>query len=137
MSSDAWLWVALAGRTGTIVAGVFFLVLLRLLSARVDERRGEILQAARKLSGPYEEYYDDGQLKEKGTQKDGKRDGLFERFYANGQLDQRGIFKDGELDGPFEQYSKDGKLEEKGSFKAGEQCGEWLENGETMNYDPC
>ena len=31
----------------------------------------------------------------------------------------------------------DGGCAEKGAFNMGEQCGEWVENGETMTYDPC
>jgi hypothetical protein len=28
-------------------------------------------------------------------------------------------------------------LRSKGTFKDGEQCGEWIEFGETVTYDPC
>ena len=36
--------------------------------------------------GPYETFYSNGQLKEKGTYKDGIRDGAWEQFYDAGQL---------------------------------------------------
>ena len=39
--------------------------------------------------------------------------------------------------GPYEFYHGNGHLAEKGAFNMGEQCGEWVENGETMTYDPC
>jgi len=40
-------------------------------------------------------------------------------------------------DGPFETYYDNGQVELKGTFKDGEPCGEWLEEGETVTYDPC
>ena len=30
-----------------------------------------------------------------------------------------------------------GQLQEKGTSNMGEECGEWLEEGETVTYDPC
>jgi len=30
-----------------------------------------------------------------------------------------------------------GQLQEKGTSNMGEECGEWLEDGETVTYDPC
>ena len=42
-----------------------------------------------------------------------------------------------ELDGPFERYYENGQLEERGTYNMGEQCGEWIEDGETVTYPPC
>lgn len=39
--------------------------------------------------------------------------------------------------GPYEFFHENGQLAEKGAFNMGEQCGEWVENGETITYDPC
>ena len=36
--------------------------------------------------GPYELYYDDGQLEEKGAYKGGERDGAYESYNRNGRL---------------------------------------------------
>ena len=47
--------------------------------------------------GPFEEYYDNGQLQEKGAYKDGELDGPYEQYFENGQLIEKAIFKDGEL----------------------------------------
>ena len=58
-----------------------------------------------KKDGPFESYYKSGQLKEKGTYKDGEWDGLWEEYYRNGQLSEKGVYKDGEPHGPFEGYS--------------------------------
>ena len=34
-------------------------------------------------------------------------------------------------------YDEDGQLKEEGRFNIGEKCGEWIEDGETVTYDPC
>ena len=67
----------------------------------------------------------------------GKKDGPSESYYKNGQLSEKGIYEDGEPHGPFEGYSKNGQLEWKGTYNMGEDCGEWLEDGETVTYAPC
>ena len=67
----------------------------------------------------------------------GPPDGPYESYYDNGQLETKGTYKDGELDGPYEEYYDDGQLRFKGTYKDGERCGEWLDFGETVTYDPC
>ena len=68
----------------------------------------------------------------------GGPDGPFETYYDNGQVFEKGTVKDGCWDGPFESYHDNGQLESKGIYKDGEKCGEWLEEGETVPYDlPC
>ena len=78
--------------------------------------------------GPFEAYYDNGQLEEKGIYKDGQRDGPYEFYYDNGQLSSKVIYKDGKLHGP---------VEIKGTYNNDEKCGEWFEDGETVTYGPC
>ena len=91
-----------------------------------------------KKDGPFESYYRSGQLKKRGTYKDGELEGLCEEYYKNGQLSEKGIYKDGEPHGPFEGYSKNGQLEWKGTYNMGEECGEWVEDGDLwVTYDPC
>ena len=55
-------------------------------------------------NGPYETYHENGQLREKGTIKDGKKDGPYEKYYKNGQLWEKCTFKNGEVEGPYEKY---------------------------------
>jgi antitoxin component YwqK of YwqJK toxin-antitoxin module len=50
------------------------------------------------VTGIVEEFYDDGQLKSRGTYIDGRKDGLWEWFYENGQLEHRTTFRDAESD---------------------------------------
>jgi len=61
-----------------------------------------------------------------------------ETFHNNGQLRVKGTYKDGDWDGPFEHYYENGELMEKGTYKDGKKCGEWLEfGGETVTHPPC
>jgi antitoxin component YwqK of YwqJK toxin-antitoxin module len=87
--------------------------------------------------GPYEIYHDNGQLWVKETYKDGELDGPTEVYYENGQLLSKGTYKDGEGDGPLEIYWDNGQLMSTGIYTNGEKCGEWVEEGETVTYDPC
>ena len=43
----------------------------------------------------------------------------------------------GPPDGPFETYHDNGQLRRRGTYKDNEKCGEWMEEGETVTYDPC
>jgi antitoxin component YwqK of YwqJK toxin-antitoxin module len=72
-----------------------------------------------------------------GAPKDGVEDGPSELYYDNGELSRKGTYKDGDWDGPFECYDENGQLRFKGTFKDGKECGERLEYGETVTYDPC
>jgi hypothetical protein len=113
--------------------------------------------------GPYEAYYQDGLLRGKGTHKNGKPYGSGESYYSDGcSLEQKARFKDGKLHGPYERYYATGEVMEKytlkegrnhgpyeryastvdaptlrGMYNMGEKCGEWIENGKTVTYDPC
>ena len=116
--------------------------------------------------GPFETYYENGQLWTKGTYKDGQivavaeLDGLFERYHPNGQLWRKSFreggvsmyesyYENGQLSlratsnkenmnhGPYENYYESGQVREKGTFNMGERCGQWIENGWTVTYDPC
>jgi antitoxin component YwqK of YwqJK toxin-antitoxin module len=70
--------------------------------------------------GPFERYYENGQIEDKGSYRDGEYDGLFERYYENGQIEEKGSYRDGEYDGPFERYYENGQIEGKGSYRDGE-----------------
>ena len=64
-------------------------------------------------------------------------DGPFEEYHENGQLMMKGTYKDRELNGPFERYDRNGELLDRGTLRDGKECGEWLEEGEAVTYDPC
>ena len=69
---------------------------------------------------PYETFYDNGQLQEKGNYKEGKIHGLSESFYPTGIIRSKGNFISGLRDGLWGFYSPNGQLKEMGNFKNGE-----------------
>ena len=72
-----------------------------------------------KLHGPYEWFYENGQLKHRRNYKNGKIDGLLESFHKNGQLRNRQNFKNGQrVDGLFEIFYPDGQLEYKRNYNS-------------------
>jgi predicted RNA-binding Zn-ribbon protein involved in translation (DUF1610 family) len=58
-------------------------------------------------------------------------------YFDNGQLRVRGGQKEGKWHGPYERYNEKGQLLERGTSNMGEPCGEWIYGGETVTYDPC
>jgi hypothetical protein len=101
-----------------------------------------------KKEGVWESYYN-GELKRKGSYKDGKKngyyliygkngglwekisykndiqDGICEWYYDNGQLKRKDLFKDGKMNGISESYYEDGTLKEKGGHVNGKMDGYW------------
>jgi antitoxin component YwqK of YwqJK toxin-antitoxin module len=71
------------------------------------------------------------------TLKDEESDGPYEWYYQNGQLQTKATYVAGQLDGPIELYNENGQLLSKGTLNMSEKCGEWIEDGETVTYDPC
>ena len=65
-----------------------------------------------RLDGPYEFYYDNGQLRTKCSFEDGKKQGTREIYYKNGQLAEKAVFVDGELKEVLEAYDHKGKPKE-------------------------
>ena len=61
--------------------------------------------------GPYEEFYENGQLERRGTWTRAGRDGLFEQFFPNGQIKYRGMYINGSAEGAHEDYMKEDSLE--------------------------
>ena len=79
----------------------------------------------------------DGQLQTRDTYVADERDGPHEMYHENGQLWSKNTYAASELDGPFESYHENGQLCEKGTYNMYKKCGEWIEGGETVTYDPC
>ena len=61
----------------------------------------------------------------------------YEAYSPNGLLRERSTYKDGEWHGLSESYDENGQLESEGTYNMGEDRGEWIEDGETVTYDPC
>ena len=66
-------------------------------------------------------YYENGQLRSKGTYTNGKIDSPWISYYANGQLRNKGTYKDRKKDGLCVIYNEDGTVNEysSGTFKDG------------------
>jgi len=85
------------------------------------------------FSGEIVEYYEGGQLKEKMTFKEGKKDGVSESYYENGKLKTKLTYKEGKQDGVSELYYKNGQLEYMFTYKEGKKDGVselYYENGQ-------
>jgi len=70
-------------------------------------------------TGMWEDYWDNGQLSNKGPYKNGKADGIWEYYYENGQLNIKGLYKNYLRDGIWEFYDEDGSLREKSLYDNG------------------
>ena len=64
-------------------------------------------------------------------------DGPYEAYYENGQLWEKKTYVADELDGPYESYHENGQLWEGGTWNMGEECGEWIIEGEARTFPPC
>ena len=87
--------------------------------------------------GRYEVFYPSGVLRGHGIYENDELNGPYESHYENGQLWEKSTFTAGELDGLFESYHENGQLEQRGTANMGQKCGEWIEDGETVTFDPC
>jgi antitoxin component YwqK of YwqJK toxin-antitoxin module len=86
-----------------------------------------------KLEGLLEQYYENGQVKSKMTFKDEIPEGLIEMYYENGQVKSKMTFKDGKPEGLIEMYYENGQVKSKGTFKDEKPEGlieEYYENGQ-------
>ena len=55
-----------------------------------------------------EDYYENGQLWKKGTQKNGTWEGPYEQYFANGQISEKGTLKNGQWVGAHEEFYENG-----------------------------
>ena len=72
------------------------------------------------------EYHNNGQVRDKFTYKDGKKDGPQVTYWENGQLDKKGVHKDDKRMGPWVEYYRNGQLYEKGTYKNGKKEGPFV-----------
>ena len=68
--------------------------------------------------GEYQEWYENGKMKEFGNYKSGKQDGLWKSWYKNGKLQEMGTYKDGYKDGVWKTWYENGKLESTWQYDA-------------------
>ena len=60
-------------------------------------------------NGPFEEFYENGQLRLKGNYNNGKHHGLWEAHHENGKLKYSGYFKGGRKDSVFDYCDENGQ----------------------------
>ena len=68
--------------------------------------------------GEYQEWYENGKMKEFGNYKSDKQDGLWRSWYKNGKLQEMGTYKDGYKDGVWKTWCENGKLESTWQYDA-------------------
>jgi len=66
-------------------------------------------------------YYDNGNKREEGTFKDGKKHGLFQRWFENGQKDGEATYVDGLRHGLYQRWKEDGTILEEAIYENGEK----------------
>ena len=89
-------------------------------------------------SGPVFSLYENGQMSEEGTLKNGKADGKATEWNKNGQKSLEATFKDGELDGRETHWYVNGQKSYEGTYKDGERVGKWTlwyKNGEKQGEE--
>ena len=77
------------------------------------------------FTGEKIDWYENGQLKAKGSFIDGKRDGFWEFRKEWGMLEEKGNYIDGNRDGLWEGYHTDGGLRTTVSYIDGKREGPW------------
>ena len=75
---------------------------------------------------PHVEYYENGQIKQEGSYKNGIRDGKWIYYREDGQMGWEKIWKKGKKDGQWIQYDEEGSIVEKFCYEVGRRvdCGE-------------
>lgn len=92
-------------------------------------------------NGLYEEWYENGQIKERCNYENGKKHGLYEEWYENGQLKEKVNYENGKKHGLYEEWYENGQLKEKVKYYCDNLNGKhkvWNENGRLIflaNYN--
>ena len=89
-----------------------------------------------RLNGPYRAYWETGELYEEGTYRGGDFDGP-RRWFVGGRLIEVVTYRRGVIDGLYERYKEDGTLDLKGMLERGEPCGMWIEADRAIPYPSC
>ena len=98
---------------------------------KVERQIAKYSDGSVKNSGPYREYYGDGQLFVEGAFDDGKASGEWTYYHPSGELAKVVTYVDGDPDGPVEVMREDGTLEAQREYAAGKRQGVWRAYDET------
>lgn len=86
-----------------------------------------------KFEKKFKSYYKNGNLKTEGTSVGGSRTGKWKSYHPNGELKEELVLNNNVKDGSYLNYSKDGQLLEKGNYDSDKRVGAWeayYENGD-------
>ncbi|MDC0499181.1 pentapeptide repeat-containing protein, partial [Candidatus Pseudothioglobus singularis] len=82
---------------------------------------------------PQNKLYENGQIREEGNYKNGKKDGEWTEWYENGQIWKKLNFKDDKGNGKWTYWYEDGQIRAEGKIKDSKGNGKWTywyENGQ-------
>ena len=94
-------------------------------SAEKEEKVGENFENVEIPVKDVVEHYDNGIVKIRGKERDGKRIGKWESFYENGYKWSENNYKSGYRDGPTIVYYKNGMMRYDGRYYNDERTGIW------------
>lgn len=98
--------------------------------------RSGVLQASGMLdslgrrTGPWIEFWPDGEPKAQGPYVAGEREGDWQFFARDGRLEQEGSYRSGQWHGRWKWYHVDGRLHRDERYRKGREDGEFLELGQ-------
>ena len=84
----------------------------------------------------YKSWHENGQMWERSTYKNGKRDGLYEAWYSNGRALKRCTYENEKPNGLYESWHSNGKMSGRRTYENGEidgLCESWHPNGQILN----
>ena len=90
-----------------------------------DRHKKGYLNADDQRIGPWEYYYQNGNLLSKGEYLNGQRIGAWEFYYPNGNLSSKGEYLNDQKTGPWELYHYNGNLLAKGEYLNDQKTGPW------------
>jgi antitoxin component YwqK of YwqJK toxin-antitoxin module len=78
-----------------------------------------------KLEGFRKNYHESGSLKNQYSYTDGKIAGEWVEYFENAKLSEKGNYKQGDRNGSWKEYYKSGKLKGEGNYAKDKKVGDW------------
>ena len=100
-----------------------------------NQALSKLRDSASLKDGLWEEYYENGQLRNRGNYIGGKKEGLWEEYHENGNLANMVNFKEGKKEGLLKNYYSNGQIKGKINYQEGKENGMmelYHQNGKLM-----
>lgn len=97
----------------------------RVLKNQTSIKENLIVYKENLFSGIVFDVYENGQLKEEGLYKNGKKEGLHQEWYQNGQSKFKKNYIDGKQNGLTISWNKNGGIRSESNYKNGKLDGLW------------